>query len=107
MATYTVAAAQVGTIIQAGAGTLVSVTMVTAPTGRAEQAFDPIDRVPVAGYLALVDGSTSPRRVLFAMQEDNPALGMRQVAPLAGASFGSLFVSAVPPGGVYTLTTTP
>jgi hypothetical protein len=107
MATYTVDGTKVGATLQAGAGTLVSVQMTTAPTGRSEQAFDGNDGVPTSGYLALVDSSTSPRRRLFSIHQDNGALGMRQTVALNGASFSSLVCSAVPIGASYTVVTTP
>jgi hypothetical protein len=106
MASYTIDGTKVGATLQAGAGSLVSVQMVSAPTGRAEQAFA-ADGVPTSGYLALVDGSTSPRKTLFAMHQDNGALGMKRAVPLGGAAFGSLLVSAVPTGASYSVVTTP
>jgi hypothetical protein len=86
MATYAVDGTKAGTVLQAGAGTLVSVQMTTAPTGRSEQAFDPHDSIPVAGFISLV--------------------GMKQAVALHGASFGSLMCSACPPGASYSVVTT-
>jgi hypothetical protein len=64
MASYAIDQTKAGTVIQAAAGTLVSIQMTASPSGPAvSQAFDPADGVPTSGYLALVDNSVTPHWV--------------------------------------------
>jgi hypothetical protein len=108
MPSYTVDQTKAGTVLQAGAGTLVSIQMTQPPTGAQAPAGFDFDGVPSSGYLAFVDNSLPTRRVLMAVEANNPALGISpaQPVPLLGSNFGRLLCSSVPSGALYTLVTT-
>jgi hypothetical protein len=107
MASITIDQTKAGTVLQAGAETLVSIQLVTGCNVPVAAAFDPFYDCPTAGYLALVDTSGARRRTLVAIEAGNPDVGVAQPTRLLGAAFGSLYCSSVPLGAAYTLVTTP
>jgi hypothetical protein len=105
MPTYTVTPASVGTQLQATAGSLQTIQMISPPTGAMPpSAFDGVSGVPVSNYLTFYDPTPAVPRVLFAAESSQPIPPAPSALPV-GAYFTKLWCGACPPGASYTITT--
>jgi hypothetical protein len=106
--TFPVAAAQVGTTLDAAAGNITSLLYTAPPTGYEDATFDAATGLPLTGYFCLIDNGVTPHRTIFNFNGHiNGGFSPHPTKKMSGINipFTSLYVQSCPKGATYSITT--